>query len=628
MLKINIDGGKDYLDYLQPFILQVLIDHQIPQITDAVVKEHIRSDFGIEIPVRTVQIVLTRLSRKHSIKKVNHVYQITSNLPNPRIGTLKINAQRHINAVLTGLRDYSHKTVKPIQTDEEADEAIRAFLSQFSIQFLKEYLRGTAIPDIENPDSSYNVLVSKYVLELKQHDPTRYDSFLIVVQGHMLANALLCPDLQSANTYNGVNFYLDTPLIIQLIGLEGQTKQDSVHELVKLLIQLHGHVAVFEHTRNEVENVIRATANTIDQSTKLDSFIIETRNKRMSRSELLLIAGQIDDKLRQYKVEIQSNPRYTTNTHFDETTFSTILDKNLQYKNPRAKEFDIRSVHNIYALRAGAAPRNIERSKAVLVTSNTALARAAFQYSHEYQESQAISPIIVDFSLANISWLKTPMKTPSIPMREVLAFAYAALQPSDALWEKYLTEIEKLEKDQSITQRDHQLLRSNLQTISELMNLTLGDEKALTQQTIIDVLDNINNEIKYEESQKLVAEQYAHEQTQNTLETKTYELLITQKRVYEHADRYANICAQLIFWKFITVVIIGALSGFWIEFGNSMPQWVNYIFTVISIIIGVCGAIWGTTIIQIRNSIHTRCRKWIINRASIKYAIDMTDYRE
>jgi hypothetical protein len=220
------------------------------------------------------------------------------------------------------------------------------------------------------------------------------------------------------------------------------------------------------------------------------------------------------------------------------------------------------------------------------------------------------------------------MKAPSIPMREVLAFSYAALQPSDALWDKYLTEIEKLEKDQSITQRDHQLLRSNPQTMSELMNLTFGDEKALTQQTIIDVLDNINNEIKYEENQKLVAEQYAHEQTQNTLETKTYELIKTRKKVYERADRYAKICAQLIFWGCITIVIIGALSGFWIEFDNPIPQWVNYIFTAISVIIGVFGAIWGTTIIQIRNLIHTHCRKWLINRDSMKYAIDMTEYDE
>ncbi len=27
MLKVNIDQGRDYLDYLKPFILQVLVDN-------------------------------------------------------------------------------------------------------------------------------------------------------------------------------------------------------------------------------------------------------------------------------------------------------------------------------------------------------------------------------------------------------------------------------------------------------------------------------------------------------------------------------------------------------------------------------------------------------------------------
>ncbi len=625
MLKVQVDGGQDYLDYLQPFILQVIIDHQITLVTDKDVKEYIRSDFGIEIPVRTIQIVLARLARKYSIKKENGVYQITNNLPNPRIGIQKINAQRHIDAVLSGLRDYSKKTIKPIETDEEADLAIRAFLSHFTVQFLKEYLRGTAIPDIESQQNSYDVLVSKYVLELKQHSPERYESFSIVVKGHMLANALLCPDLQINNTYNGVTFYLDTPLVIQLIGLEGQDQQDSINELIKLLIRLNGRISVFEHTRNEVENVIIASAHNIDQFTKPTTIILEARKKRMTKSDMMLLAGKIDEKLRQHKVEIQSNPRYTASSRFDETAFSIILNNTLQYKNPNAKEFDISSVRNIYMLRAGAVPRNVERSIAVLVTSNTALAKAAFQYSQEHHASQAISSIIVDFSLANISWLKTPIEAPSVPMREVLAFSYAALQPSDSIWEKYLAEIEKLENQPSVTTLDHQLLRSNPQTISELMSLTLGDEKALTQQTLTEVLDYVKKEIKQEEHVKLEAEINAHEQTKSTLTTKNQEISNTQTKVYNRANRRARILAQLVFWMCIVLVILGMTSSLWINFDNF---WVNYTVTGISVIFGVLGTIWGKTLIQIRDSIHTCYRKWLINRDSIKYAIDMTEYDE
>ena len=83
------------------------------------------------------------------------------------------------------------------------------------------------------------MLVSKYVLNLQNTDPDRFESFLVVVKGHMLANALLCPDLEKApSSYKGVAFYLDTPLLVRRLGLEGETKRVAVASLVALLRRL------------------------------------------------------------------------------------------------------------------------------------------------------------------------------------------------------------------------------------------------------------------------------------------------------------------------------------------------------------------------------------------------------
>ena len=52
MLKVHVDRGQDYLDYLRPFILQVLVAHTPDPVTGAIVRDLIRSDFGLEIPDR------------------------------------------------------------------------------------------------------------------------------------------------------------------------------------------------------------------------------------------------------------------------------------------------------------------------------------------------------------------------------------------------------------------------------------------------------------------------------------------------------------------------------------------------------------------------------------------------
>src|SRR3546814_20023872 len=102
-------------------------------------------------------------------------------------------------------------------------------------------------------------------------------------------------------------------------------------------------------------------------------------------------------------------------------------------------------------------------------------------------------------------------------MVEVIAFSYAALQPSNALLDKYLGEIDKLEKQGTISERDHQLLRSSDLAQKELMNLTLGEEVALTDQKVTETLTRVKSEIKKEESEKFKAEQATNLKTQKRL---------------------------------------------------------------------------------------------------------------
>ena len=247
MLKVNIDQGKDYLDYLRPFILQVLVEYNpADPITDGVVSRCIRDRFGIEIPRHVVQLVLRRIAKDHFIEKDGHVYRKTDRLPDPQIAQRQSEAERHIESVVEGLRNFSQDTGRPLSSDEDAVNAICSFLARFSISCLRTYLRGTALPNITGTNQTEVVLVSNYVQRLQRCNPERFDSFILLLQGHMLANALVCSDIPSnLSNYRNVTFYLDTPLIIQMLGFEGHAKQTAARELIALLKKLKGDVAIF-----------------------------------------------------------------------------------------------------------------------------------------------------------------------------------------------------------------------------------------------------------------------------------------------------------------------------------------------------------------------------------------------
>ena len=49
------------------------------------------------------------------------------------------------------------------------------------------------------------------------------------------------------------------------------------------------------------------------------------------------------------------------------------------------------------------------------------------------------------------------------------------------------------------------------------MNMTMGDEEALTEETITETLKRVTSKLKKEETEKLIEEQKQHQKTQNKL---------------------------------------------------------------------------------------------------------------
>lgn len=608
MLKVHVDQGRDYLDYLRPFILQILFDHRPCPVTDVAVCSHIRDDFGLEIPERAVQIILKRLSRRQPLERKYGVYRITGEIQNPGIVAQKAEADRHIRAVVSGLTEFSKDTARPIASDDDAVQAICSFLSKFNIQCLRAYLRGTAIPTIEKHDDALIVLVSKYVLSLQETNPERFESFLVVVKGHMLANALLCPDLQDApKTYKGVTFYLDTPLLVRQLGLEGKPKQVAVNGLVELLLNLGATVATFSHSRDELKNVITGVAQHIGSRSGRGAMAMEAHQRGTTKSDLLVLAGQIDDKLKKARIDVLSTPRYIADFQIDETAFEKVLGDEVSYFNIHAKEYDINSVRSIYALRAHTSPTTIERSKAILVTSNAGFSRAAFQFGQKHEESREVSSVITDFSLANLAWLKAPLGAPTIPMIEVIAFSYAALKPSKGLLDKYLGEIDKLEKQGTISERDHQLLRSSDLAQKELMNLTLGEEDAFAEETVTETLARVTSEIKKEENEKYQAEQAAHCKTQEELAVERASKKDVQKRIFWRCSRRA----KQFSWAAAVVVglmLVGSAvaADLGVTSPNPVVDWILMTLFVMATVVGVV----GFSMRQIREKLE----KWLLTR--------------
>lgn len=595
MLKVNIDTGGDYLEYIKPYILDILANDPPERVTDYTVASKLLSSCGLEIPKRTVQIVLQRLAKSGFLIKKDGVFLPSGTLPDSDLSAARANASRHISLIVNELIGFSRSISDRVLTEESATDCLVNFLSNFSIPCLRAYLRGTTLPDISTGTNWQVSLVGHFVGEL-QSQPNLFDSFILLMQGHMLANALLCPDLNSvSDSYSDVAFYFDTPLLIQLLGLEGEQEEQAIKEVVCLVQKLKGKVRYFSHTYDELTTSIKTSAEFIDSPRGRGTIVTEARKSGKNKSDLILLASQAAEILEKHGITSVPTPPYAQENHkfeIAEEAFAAVLGDEIDYSNPRAKDYDIRSVRSIYVLRKGGSPQSIEKAKAVLVTSNTSFSKAAFEYGKTIEMSREVSTVITDFSLANTAWLKAPQGAPALPQKEILAFAYAAARPSQGFWDKVLREAEKLESKGTITARDHQFLRSSYSVQSELAKLTLGDESALTEESITKTLARVTDEIRKEELQERDAISKKLDEANTQIGTLAVSIDSVREKIYWSCKRRSEAESRLLsisIWGAQALVAI--LGLFSLKEGGDFA-WLLFVIAALSAVIRLAGTKW------------------------------------
>lgn len=347
-------------------------------------------------------------------------------------------------------------------------------------------------------------LVGKF-LQSRPSNSSIFRKFQDVVEGHMLANAFISPDIDNQKKkFSNVIFYFDTPLLIRLLGLIGNEEKEIIIELVSILKILDSKLYYFEHTIDELKKVIYSSALSINSPHGKGNIIQHARLSGMGKADLLLKSARAEDELHEYGFNTRKSPSYDRNKHnyeIDETALRKTLLENIPYSNEDAVDHDVRSIRAIHVIRADSIPYTLEKSKAIFVTSNTSLSKVAYDFGKDYPVSQRVPAVITDFSLVNIAWLKAPTQAPDLPRKEIIAHAFAALKPSDEYWSKVLRECEKLKNDGKISEDDYNLLKYSQNFQEDFMGCTLGSDKAFEDETIPEILEKIkrSNQKKFDQ---------------------------------------------------------------------------------------------------------------------------------
>ena len=566
VLKVHIDEGtSDYLGYIEKFATHILNKFKPDPVTDAELVQLFRREYGLRIPVQGAQLVLKRMAKKKFLIKEDRAFKSTKALPKLDFSEKRKNAEVRISSILNGLIEYTRAAFQ-IEWDEViATSAVLRFLNHFAIDCIKAYVYRTAIPDVNSSKSpGSHIIISKYVQKLHDEGGSLFDSFIVLVKGQLYANSIICPDLESIEkNFRAVTFYLDTPILLNALNLQGKEEYEATIELFGLVNKLGGKLAVFAHTIAETDEVIKFAERHIDDPNATNRVIREIRRTGKAQGDLLLLTGHLEDRLSALGLRIAKTPKYVEKFQIDELSLKDALDEEVHYKRGKALEHDINSIRSIYVLREGRVPRRLEDSRAVFVTTNAKLANAAYKSGKNHNSSREVSSTITNYSLANVAWLKSPLDAPDLPTKETLAACYAALEPSEPLWGKFLSELAALQCAGTISPDDHAILRSSRVTSDELMNLTLGNDKDLNEVGIRKILEKAKKDLVSGYQAKLDSsnsELKKHKEQSETVRKKVSRFCDTAAYVVA-VSIYATLSAALVMCAFVaapfTVSVLG-----------------------------------------------------------------------
>lgn len=517
----NLAEGRDYIDLFVPLVGQCIWSGKPSVVSVTALQSQLKDTFGMQIPQNALKLILNRATKRDYVRRQEGAY-----VPNLEVlaglnfTTRYKDVVRQQNAAIKKFVKFSSDRFAIRLTEVEAEDALLAYVQKHDIEIL-ECLLNVEAPAPVQPQYTKKIdfVVNSFIVESHDSDPEGFKYIDTMVKGHFLSHTLFFPDLgQIRRRFRRTTVYFDTALLLRVSGYEGAARQESCKELVALLYRQGAALKCFRHTRDELYNVLYACMSAISRgdieyATPTFTYL---RSAGYGASEIELELAILDSKIRNLGIEIVDKPEYLHRYQIDEERLDKALkDKRVYWhERPKQRKHDLDCLSAIYRLRKGRESSYVEDSMAVFVTANSALCKvgAEFFVTEDYIDRSSIPMAITDYALTSLLWLKSPMLAPDFPTKFVIAECYAAVEPSERLWQRYTESASRLKEEKKISANEYYLLRYSQLAHKELMGLTMGDENMITEGTVQDILEAVKMEIRKEDLAQLEEERRMHEE--------------------------------------------------------------------------------------------------------------------
>ncbi|WP_323887087.1 hypothetical protein [Aeromonas allosaccharophila] len=566
---------KDEIDLFLPFIAVTLSEIVGEEITPDLLQEKFTQSFGVEPPLSAIKVFMARAKKRKLLHRENNsFFQNSEQVERWKNGYYdkKDDAEASISILRKDFKQFALEHFKKVIEDSECDFLINDFIEKniSSVTSAKNFEKNQLHSKIKNTDH----ITASFISHIHKSKNSALDHFSRIVKGMILANYLCFADkIGSKKRYDTITVYLDTPILIGLLGFNGNQKKKSTTEFISLLKKVGIELRIFDKSLDEAEMLLSAWRDDLRRNNykKFNTKTLELLKSQgydpeRLETEIKLLKSKLEGEGIKVEVGYRPNPKYQC----DEKALEVAISSN--FKESKNLEHDTICISRIYNLREGRLVNDLNQKMSIFVTSNTGLVNHANNFFSDEIPKKYIPLVVSEQWMTTMFWLKGPDIFNSLPMEQVVASAYGLLYTDDRFWNSFINKLQLLEKKGKITEEDFTFVRWDSDLLGLIHDVSVDVGEDFSESDIFEIVEKIkekhfkekNNEICKVREESGVEISALHKK----IEEQESELGSTKQNIL----RVSKFIGSLISFSFC-LILVG--SVFWASYCNLPVDSIN-----------------------------------------------------
>ncbi len=496
----------DEIDLFLPFMAVTILELGLPTVQAIDIQLKLEELFGFRPPISAIQVLMTRAKNKKILIKENHAYipraekiYEWSNGYSEKKEDLEVSLGSLKNSFVIFTLERFQKEITLL----EAEKLIFQFIEENVSATVSR--RAYSKAELENSIKNTSHITASFISHIHKKAPDLLEHFGRCVKGMLLANYLYFADKSTMKkTFEKISVYLDSPLIIGLLGFNGPLNKQANEEFVDLLLSLKIKVHIFDKTLQEIERLLSAWKNDISRNS-FDRFNTKTLELLRSQgydearldTEIKTLHSTIEKRGISVIVGFSAKERYQC----DEKSLEQAISKN--FKKDKDMEHDTVCISRIHNMREGRYIRGLSESFSLFVTRNTGLAKFANGFFSKNNYSSPIPVVVSEQWMTIMFWLKNPDITSKLATDQVVATAYSLLYTDDKFWDSFLGRLDSIKKRGDISEEDFVLVRWDSDLLRMVQDVSVEVGEDFSEEDVFDIVDGIKQKYTHESQQAL-----------------------------------------------------------------------------------------------------------------------------